>query len=131
MSSDIHDKLHEIANSYDIISLYRMEKDGEVLLYVLTYDELNYEKKKEIEKSLISLFEPTKCTVLFVSDLPPQHLKQMVEGSEIIFVRDKNLSDSILAGILTLSLDFQYLANEGMSLILRRKIAEALTSRGE
>lgn len=129
MANNTRDKLSELADLHGIILLSKVERDGEILLYVLTDRELDCEEKERIKTNLCSSFEPANCTVLFALDLLPQHLKQMIEESEIIYVRNKNLGDSIFAGILTLSLDFQYLVNERTSLIVKRKIVEALTSR--
>ncbi len=127
MNSEAEEELRKMAERFGIILICELKGIEKSTIYILASKELSPEERKEIEENFSCLFKPAKCTVLFVSDLHPQHLKQVKEKSKIIYVSDKNLSDAILAGILTVSLDFQYFVNEKMSLIIKRRVKEILT----
>lgn len=119
--------LREFARKFNIVLICELKGIDKSTIYILTSRELSREERREAESRLSHILEPEKCTMLMVADLHPKHLKQVMEKSKIIYISDKNLSDAILAGVLTTSLDFQYFVNEKMSLIIKKRVEEILS----
>ena len=126
MESEVKSDLQRIAQRYGIVLIHKLKGIDKSTIYILTTHELSPEERKNIEDAIKDVFGEGKYVVLFMIDLHPQHLKQVMERSEALYVSDKELSDSILAGILTLSQDFQYFVNEKMSLIIKKRVKEIL-----
>lgn len=123
----LSEELRKLIEAHRILLIKKWEGIEKSAIYILSEKDLTSEEKKQIEEKLKSIYGD-KYMVLFIDDLHPAQLKEVLEKFETIYVGDQELCDAMIAGILTLSHDFRFFVNEKMNMIIKRRLRELLPS---